>query len=373
MASQGPLYPGASIITESTGSESNNDWTNPGNIAADDGSEAQITAATYDSPDISFRIKARWNSGQFTIPTDATIDGMVVEIDRRCFAGSAADFRVQFTDNISALIGNNKASASAWPGSSTVATYGSSSDVWGTSLAAADFNGGDFRVALSVSATSANTDIGVDFIRLTVHYTEAAGGVSVTPGTASLTTTRFAPTVLTPRLVTPGLATLTTTRFTPAVSVGIRLIPGVGTLTLTQFAPTVTASQHQLVTPGTASLTLSAFAPTVATPVVVIPGLATLTTSRFAPTVTVGAGVVLTPGTATLTIAPFAPTVLTPRTVTPGTASLSATPFAPAVLTPRLVTPQTASLTLTAFAPTVTGVSVRPPGMILSLPGTEGW
>lgn len=201
----------------------------------------------------------------------------------------------------------------------------------------------------------------------------AAAGVTVTPGTASLTTTRFAPTVTTPRLVTPGIGTLTTTRFTPAVSIGIRVTPGLATLTTTVFTPTVTASQHQLVTPGLATLTLATQTPTVLTPRLVTPGLATLTLAAQAPTVTVGAGLTVTPGTASLVTTRFAPTVLTPRTATPGTASLSTTPFAPAVLTPRLVSPQTASLTTVLFTPTVTVTGVTPPrkaGTIWSLPGT---
>jgi hypothetical protein len=94
MASQGPLFPGT-VTTESVSTESANDWLNPNNIKAADTTEASITAATYDSPDISFRIKAQ-NFG-FTIPTDAvSIDGITVEINRRDQAiGAASDNRVQ--------------------------------------------------------------------------------------------------------------------------------------------------------------------------------------------------------------------------------------------------------------------------------------
>lgn len=174
MASQGPFYPD-SVNTLSTGSESANDWLTPGNVSADDGSEAQITAATYDSPDISFRMRALVNGGVFTIPVGATIDGAIVEIDRRCFAGSAADFRVQLMQG-SSLIGDNKAdTGTAWPGTLTIATYGGAADGWNASLTRSIVNS-QWGLALSVSATSANTDIGVDFIRFTVHYTEAGAG-----------------------------------------------------------------------------------------------------------------------------------------------------------------------------------------------------
>jgi len=196
MASQGPFFPGT-VTTESVSTESANDWLTPGNIAADDGSEAQITAATYDSPDISFRLKAQ-NFG-FTIPTAATIDGITVEIDRRSIiAGSGKDFRVQLLNAAGALVGTNKAdTATAWPTTSTVKTYGGAADTWTASPTDAMVNDPDFGVVLSVSAAIANADIGVDFIRVTVTYTaanpSATGAITVpsatVAGTGELTLT----------------------------------------------------------------------------------------------------------------------------------------------------------------------------------------
>lgn len=178
MATQGPLFPGT-VTTQSVSPESANDWLTPNNIKIDDAAEAQITAATYDSPDISFRLKAQ-NLG-FTIPADSIIHGITVEIDRRAFAGTAADFRVQLLDAAGALVGTNKASASAWPATLAIATYGGAADTWAASPTAAMLNDIDFGVVLSVSATAANTDIGVDFIRVTITYTppvEIQGDVS---------------------------------------------------------------------------------------------------------------------------------------------------------------------------------------------------
>lgn len=157
------------------------------------------------------------------------------------------------------------------------------------------------------------------------------GGASVTPGTASLTLTRFAPTVATPRVVTPGVASLTTTGFAPSVATPRSVTPGTLALTLTGFAPTVTGGQGLTLIPGTGSLSLAGFTPTVSTPRSV------------------------TPGTGSLTVAGFAPTVSTPRAVTPGTASLTLTAFAPTVSAGGSVnvTPGTRALTVTFYAPTV--------------------
>lgn len=158
------------------------------------------------------------------------------------------------------------------------------------------------------------------------------GGATVTPTTAALTLTTFAPTVTTPRTVTPSTASLTLTTFTPTVSTPQTVTPATASLTLTTFAPTVTAGGSQTVTPTPASLSLSTFAPTVSTPQTV------------------------TPTTAALTLNTFTPTVTTPRTVTPTPTALSVTTFAPTVSVGGSVsvTPTTLALTLTTFAPTIT-------------------
>lgn len=168
MASQGPLYP-ATVTTE-IGPSGDNDWLNASNVGADDGSEAQITAATYDANDHSYRLKAR-NLG-FSV--SGTIDGIVVEIERRAFAGAAEDQEVRLSDAAGTLVGDDKQKATAWPSTATIDTYGTSTDTWNAGLTAADINDPDFGVALIVLATAANTDIGVDFIRATITYTAAA-------------------------------------------------------------------------------------------------------------------------------------------------------------------------------------------------------
>ena len=213
MATQGPLYPGT-VATE-VGPSGDNDWLTPSNVGADDGSEAQITAATYDSGDHSYRLMAT----NFGFDVAGTINGITVEIDRRCFAGTARDQEVRLYNASSTLVGDDKATATAWPVSTAVATYGASNDTWAAGLTAADINSANFGVALIVAATAANVDIGVDFIRVTVTYTPDPN-VTVTPGVATLTTATFAPTVSLSdnQTVTPDVAALATATFAPTVS-----------------------------------------------------------------------------------------------------------------------------------------------------------
>jgi hypothetical protein len=155
-------------------SENAEAWVNPGNIVSDNATEAAITAATFDSPDISQLLIG----SNFGFTTSGTIDGITVEIDRRSIiAGSGADFRVQLATGttFADLVGTNKAdTATTWPSTSAVATYGGAADTWAAGLTSAQVNAAGFAVFLSASAKIANADIGVDFIRVTVTYTPAA-------------------------------------------------------------------------------------------------------------------------------------------------------------------------------------------------------
>jgi hypothetical protein len=175
MASSGPLYPATTAnLSEATTLENKDAWANPGNVVSDNGTETSITAATFDSPDIS-QILVVSNFG-FAIPTNAVINGVTVEVDRRSIiANSGKDFRVQLANGttFASLIGTNKAvPATIWPTTSTVATYGGATDVWGASLTPAIVNSSSFAVFFSAQANIANSDIGVDYIRVTVNYTE---------------------------------------------------------------------------------------------------------------------------------------------------------------------------------------------------------
>lgn len=170
---------------------------------------------------------------------------------------------------------------------------------------------------------------------------------TATPGVASLTTTRYAPTVRTPRTATPGVKSLTATKYAPAVSTPRLATIGKLSLTATKYAPT--ASTPRLSTPGVKSLALTLLAPVVSTPRTVTVGVRSLSATLYAPVIATPR--TSTPSVASLTLAGFAPTVATPRTATPGVASLTAAGYAPAVLVPRVTVPGVAALSLTSFAP----------------------
>lgn len=183
MASQGPNFPDSGATLANAGTSENAEaWVSPGNVVADDGTNTSITAATYDTPDISQLLVA--SDFDFTIPTISTIDGIVVEIERNNAAGAASDNRVQLATGtaFANLVGDNKAAtATDWPAAMAIATYGSSSDTWNAGLTAEQINATGFAIFLSVQADAANTDIAVDFIRVTVHYTEPVPRIAMAP------------------------------------------------------------------------------------------------------------------------------------------------------------------------------------------------
>lgn len=175
VASEGPNFPdtGATLANAGTG-ENAEPWVSPGNVISDDGLSASITAASYDSPDISQLLVA--SDFDFAIPAGYTIDGVVVEIERNNAAGAASDNRVQLATGTSFadLVGDNKAATTTdWPAAMAIATYGGAADDWNAGLTAEQVNAVGFAVFLSAQADAANTDIAVDFIRITVHFSSS--------------------------------------------------------------------------------------------------------------------------------------------------------------------------------------------------------
>jgi hypothetical protein len=119
----------------------------------------------------------------------------------------------------------------------------------------------------------------------------------------------------------------------PAAATNVDVTPGTGSLTTSLFAPTVVATDHISVTPTTGSLTTALFEPTVVATdhISVTPATFALTATLFVPTVSAGVDVVVTPGTGAFTTALFAPDVVasTNITLTPGVVGLKTAMWAP--------------------------------------------
>ncbi|MCW1309105.1 MAG: DUF2341 domain-containing protein, partial [Candidatus Nanoarchaeia archaeon] len=161
-------YP-TSATTMASAPYDDNDWTSPTNVFADDGAYCSITAATFDAPDYSYILIVKGFG--FNLPDGAIITGIMVEIERYNDPGETGqDALVQLTKDGTNGVGNNKAVPGNWPTTPTIATYGGSNDLWGTTWTEAEIESSNFGLRFAAQATTRNADIYVDFIRITVYY-----------------------------------------------------------------------------------------------------------------------------------------------------------------------------------------------------------
>ena len=163
--SAGPNFAGAGADDASNGG--NLAWSNTSNITAQD--------ISYADSNISAGQKTHYltatNFG-FSVPSGATIDGVVVTVNKEVSLGTAVDSSVKLIKN-GVIGGNDKAdTVTDWPASSATNTfYGASSDLWGLSLTSSDVNTSNFGVAIAASNSSGTPDPSIDDIKIKVYYT----------------------------------------------------------------------------------------------------------------------------------------------------------------------------------------------------------
>lgn len=181
MATQGPNIAGTGVDDSSVGTTT---WINPGNITADDGSFATRVQGTVSADGAITHYLKGTNFG-FSIPTGATINGVLVEWKKKATTASGSSNR--WVDKTVSLVkggtvsGDNKADTTTnWPTTIAYASYGGSSDLWGITLTDTDVNDSTFGVVLSgnptVPSDTSNTG-SVDAVRITITYTDAGGFV----------------------------------------------------------------------------------------------------------------------------------------------------------------------------------------------------
>lgn len=151
-------------------------WATPENIVADDSSYATVTNTVNGT---LYAKELTSSSHGFSIPAGATIDGIVLSIKRKAnYAVSANrvyDNTVSLTKNGTTNIAGTPKTRN-WPTTEAVATYGSSTDLWGTTWTPSEINastfGGKIKANLYKSGTN-STIAYVNYISITVYYTYA--------------------------------------------------------------------------------------------------------------------------------------------------------------------------------------------------------
>lgn len=139
------------------------DWGTPGNVTADDGSNA-ATASADDSDLLAC------TSCGLTLPTDrnARVEGILVELTDFGSAG-AGTWTVALTKNGTSVAGTGKSRAmnGVAPGWQS---FGAQDDLWGTTWTVAEINASTFGVLLD--ATGIAQQYRVDAVRVTVFFSQ---------------------------------------------------------------------------------------------------------------------------------------------------------------------------------------------------------
>ena len=169
MASVGPNSPATTANDTSTGTLN---WTSPGNATSSNNADA---VASAESATTRYLLATDFG---FSIDTEATITGIIVEVDKASDEGcwDAGAYIVK-----GGLIGGssstNRKLSGNWPASDTYKTHGLfQTDLWGESWSASDINASNFGFAISATLGGDPGTGYVDHIRITINYT--AGAVS---------------------------------------------------------------------------------------------------------------------------------------------------------------------------------------------------
>lgn len=173
----GGIYVTGPTVTagpRSPSAASGTSWTNPGNVYTSNNGYA-----TYSVPGNGTSNALTISGFGFTLPAGAGILGIRVDIERSASASSRLrDQTVQLV-KAGAPTGSNRAVTTTYGTSDSTRTYGSTSDLWGTTWTAAELNASNFGVSLAVQNTNSTaTTANVDHVTVTVTYMdETTGGV----------------------------------------------------------------------------------------------------------------------------------------------------------------------------------------------------
>ena len=178
-SSQGPINPTVSITAGDS-----EQWSNLNNIISSDNSYATVSVDGTVSNTLSAT-----NFG-FSIPSNAVINGVIVDIERKSSStsdGGSEDASLQLIKG-GTISGSDRQTNTDYSTSDTTESHGTSSDLWGLTLTPADINAADFGVAFSVTKPSSSGSahiISVDSIRITIHYSIPSSQGPSTPATAT--------------------------------------------------------------------------------------------------------------------------------------------------------------------------------------------
>lgn len=146
-------------------------WSSPNQIASGNNTAASSTPAAQ-----SHYLKA--TSFGFALPPAATIVGIELRVTHSTgHAPAGQDASVKLV-KAGGITGNDRSAGVIWPSDPTVATFGSPTDLWGTTWTPSDINASNFGAVISANIFQSSV-IAVNLMNITVYYTTQGGGQGI--------------------------------------------------------------------------------------------------------------------------------------------------------------------------------------------------
>jgi hypothetical protein len=159
----------ATIEVNEAATGSNASWTTVVN--------AKVSDNIYDLvslPNLGFSDRLKLTGFGFTLPTNAIISGISVEVEKSVTGGIVIrDKDIMIVKGGVTQTATNKAVTTAWPSIDAISSYGSNTDLWANTWTGADINNAGFGIAISAERNinaGAPQSARIDFVRITVCY-----------------------------------------------------------------------------------------------------------------------------------------------------------------------------------------------------------
>lgn len=150
-------------------------WTNTTNAiwnTTTTSATSTINVSAWLSNELSltnFNLEGTW------MPTNATINGIQVDVERMVTNNRIQDTKVQLTKDWVTGIWNNNALNANWPTVKTITSYGNITDLWWTTWTANELLDSNFWVILQYQHNRNNTqDVNIYRVNITIDYTVAS-------------------------------------------------------------------------------------------------------------------------------------------------------------------------------------------------------
>ncbi|MDE2467242.1 MAG: hypothetical protein KGL35_00435, partial [Bradyrhizobium sp.] len=166
MASLGPTFVGA-------GTDQGTNWTGTGNVTAEDGVTATLSALPANNGEV---LRCTMAANAFSVPAGSNIAGILIEVKADytdAFGGTVTYTKVQLV-NGGVNIGTNQAAGGPSSGALAYNSFGGANNTCGAALTVAIVNSTTFGVDISFSDNGSGPgQVDVDAVRLTVFYSPA--------------------------------------------------------------------------------------------------------------------------------------------------------------------------------------------------------